>query len=98
MEETNRDSGLMDVYERSLPQVYGYLLDRCGERAIAEDLTSETFLAALRAGQEPGSPAPAGQRGRVRCVPGGAYRLAIPWDAPHQTIYALTAREDTWRA
>jgi RNA polymerase sigma-70 factor (ECF subfamily) len=32
-----------------LPQVYGYLLPRCGSVAIAEDLTSETFLAAVAA-------------------------------------------------
>jgi RNA polymerase sigma-70 factor (ECF subfamily) len=29
--------------------VYGYLLHRCGDVHIAEDLTSETFLAAARA-------------------------------------------------
>ena len=28
-------------------QVYGYLLARCGQRAVAEDLTAETFLAAV---------------------------------------------------
>jgi RNA polymerase sigma-70 factor (ECF subfamily) len=40
--------GLLEVYERALPQVYGYLMSRCGQRSIAEDLTSETFLAAAR--------------------------------------------------
>jgi RNA polymerase sigma-70 factor (ECF subfamily) len=29
--------------------VYGYLLSRCGSRSLAEDLTAETFLAAVRA-------------------------------------------------
>jgi RNA polymerase sigma-70 factor (ECF subfamily) len=43
--------GLLEVYDRALPQVYGYLMSRCGERPVAEDLTSETFLAAAR--QEP---------------------------------------------
>ena len=38
---------LLALYERALPQVYGYLLDRCGDVATAEDLTSETFLAAV---------------------------------------------------
>ncbi|MGH8919658.1 MAG: RNA polymerase sigma factor [Actinomycetes bacterium] len=36
---------LLALYDRALPQVYGYLLSRCGDRAVAEDLTSETFLA-----------------------------------------------------
>jgi RNA polymerase sigma-70 factor (ECF subfamily) len=33
----------------ALPDVYGYLFGRCGDRAVAEDLTSETFLAAVAA-------------------------------------------------
>src|ERR1700730_18589081 len=37
---------LLALYDRALPQVYGYLMARCGDRAVAEDLTSETFLAA----------------------------------------------------
>jgi RNA polymerase sigma-70 factor, ECF subfamily len=32
-----------------MPQIYGYLLSRCGQRALAEDLTAETFLAAVDA-------------------------------------------------
>ena len=39
----------LDLYDRALPQVYGYLLARCGQRAVAEDLTAETFLAAVDA-------------------------------------------------
>ena len=38
---------LLQLYDAALPQVYGYLLSRCGQRALAEDLTAETFLAAL---------------------------------------------------
>jgi RNA polymerase sigma-70 factor, ECF subfamily len=38
---------LLELYDAALPQVYGYLLSRCGQRALAEDLTAETFLAAL---------------------------------------------------
>src|SRR5205823_10395395 len=48
---------LLALYDHALPQVYGYLLARCGQRAVAEDLTAETFLAAVdavRAG--PGAP------------------------------------------
>ena len=41
-------ASLLEVYDRALPQVYGYLMSRCGERSVAEDLTSETFLAATR--------------------------------------------------
>jgi RNA polymerase sigma-70 factor (ECF subfamily) len=40
---------LLDVYGSALPQVYGYLLRRCGRREIAEELASETFLAAAAA-------------------------------------------------
>jgi RNA polymerase sigma-70 factor, ECF subfamily len=39
--------GLLALYDEALPQVYGYLLSRCGQRALAEDLTAETFLAAV---------------------------------------------------
>jgi len=40
---------LLAVYERALPQVYGYLRARTASTAVAEDLTSETFLAAVDA-------------------------------------------------
>jgi RNA polymerase sigma-70 factor, ECF subfamily len=43
------DPGLLSLYDRALPEVYGYLLARCGQRALAEDLTAETFLAAVTA-------------------------------------------------
>jgi RNA polymerase sigma-70 factor, ECF subfamily len=36
-------------YDDALPHVYGYLSARCGSRALAEDLTAETFLAAVDA-------------------------------------------------
>ena len=42
-------SALLALYERSLPAVYGYLLPRCGGVSLAEDITSETFLAAVDA-------------------------------------------------
>lgn len=47
------DLGLLSLYDRALPEVYGYLLARCGQRALAEDLTAETFLAAVHAGDAP---------------------------------------------
>jgi RNA polymerase sigma-70 factor, ECF subfamily len=40
---------LIDLYDTALPDVYGYLASRCGSAAVAEELTSETFLAAVDA-------------------------------------------------
>ena len=40
---------LCQLYDAALPQVYGYLVHRCGSAAVAEDLTSETFMAAVDA-------------------------------------------------
>jgi RNA polymerase sigma-70 factor (ECF subfamily) len=40
---------LLELYDAALPEVYGYLLSRCRQRALAEDLTAETFLAAVDA-------------------------------------------------
>ena len=42
-------AALLALYDRALPVVYGYLLPRCGAAPLAEDLTSETFLAAVDA-------------------------------------------------
>jgi RNA polymerase sigma-70 factor, ECF subfamily len=50
------DPGLLSLYDRALPEVYGYLLARCGRRVLAEDLTAETFLAAVRAETDGGPP------------------------------------------
>lgn len=41
--------GLLELYDVSLPQVYGYLISRCGQVQLAEDLTAQTFLAAVAA-------------------------------------------------
>jgi RNA polymerase sigma-70 factor (ECF subfamily) len=40
---------LLALYDRAVPEVYGYLLPRCGSITLAEDLTAETFLAAVAA-------------------------------------------------
>jgi RNA polymerase sigma-70 factor (ECF subfamily) len=40
---------LVALYDRALPQVYGYLLPRCGSASIAEEVTAETFMAAVTA-------------------------------------------------
>src|SRR5690242_6127653 len=39
------------MYDRALPQVFGYLRVRVGNETVAEDLTAETFLAAVQAVQ-----------------------------------------------
>lgn len=46
----SRAPALLDLYDTVFPEVYGYLLARCGRRTLAEDLTAETSLAAVTAG------------------------------------------------
>src|SRR5215469_12475107 len=37
-----------ELYEQALAAIYGYFLHRCGGRvSVAEDLTQETFMAAI---------------------------------------------------
>jgi predicted enzyme related to lactoylglutathione lyase len=50
--------GLLTLYDVALPHVYGYLLARCGDTGLAEDLTAESFLAAVHAVRKPGAPDP----------------------------------------
>ena len=40
---------LLTLYDEAVGDVYGYLLRRCRDRAEAEDLTSEVFMAAAAA-------------------------------------------------
>jgi len=40
---------LLALYDTALPEVYGYLVARCPSATLAEDLTAETFLAAVAA-------------------------------------------------
>jgi RNA polymerase sigma-70 factor (ECF subfamily) len=47
---------LLALYDEALPVVYGYFVRRCGDRATAEDLTSETFLAAMDAARKDDPP------------------------------------------
>jgi RNA polymerase sigma-70 factor (ECF subfamily) len=49
---------LLTLYDEALPQVYGYLLSRCGNSALAEDLTADCFLAAVSAVRRSGAPPP----------------------------------------
>ena len=50
--------GLLELYDEALPHVYGYLLARCRDATLAEDLTAETFLAAVAALRKPGAAEP----------------------------------------
>jgi len=50
--------GLLELYDDALPHVYGYLLARCGDASLAEDLTAESFLAAVHAARKPGAVEP----------------------------------------
>jgi len=42
-------AAVLELYERGVGDVYGYLVRRCMNAATAEDLTAETFLAAAKA-------------------------------------------------
>jgi len=55
-EMADQGAALLAMYDRALPQVYGYLRARAGNEAIAEDLTAETFLAAVQAIQRDAIP------------------------------------------
>ena len=45
-------AALLALYDDALPSVYGYFVRRCADKATAEDLTSETFLAAMDAARK----------------------------------------------
>jgi RNA polymerase sigma-70 factor (ECF subfamily) len=62
--EPDAPRALLTLYDDALPVVYGYFVRRCGDRGTAEDLTSETFLAAMDAARRKGLAAP---------------RISVPW-------------------
>ena len=45
----NGAEGLLAIYDRALPQVFGYVVRRCGINALAEDITADVFMAAATA-------------------------------------------------
>lgn len=49
---------LLALYDEALPHVYGYMLSRSGNTALAEDLTAGTFLAAAAAVRSGTAPTP----------------------------------------
>jgi RNA polymerase sigma-70 factor (ECF subfamily) len=55
-EEVPEEDPVAAIYHRSLPHVYGYLLSRCGNASLAEDLAAETFMAAVAAAGQPDAP------------------------------------------
>jgi RNA polymerase sigma-70 factor (ECF subfamily) len=94
-------AGLLELYDEALPHVYGYLLGRCGNAALAEDLTSESFLAAVDAARKPGAPAPS-----VPWLIGVArHKLADHWRRTERDLRVLRlldsiteTAEDPWDA
>jgi RNA polymerase sigma-70 factor, ECF subfamily len=52
-EAVSRPDPVAAIYRRALPHVYGYLLTRCGSVSLAEDLTADTFMAAVAATRHP---------------------------------------------
>jgi RNA polymerase sigma-70 factor, ECF subfamily len=52
----NAPRALLALYDEALPAVYGYFARRCGDRSTAEDLTSDTFLAAMDAARKEAPP------------------------------------------
>jgi RNA polymerase sigma-70 factor (ECF subfamily) len=80
------------IYHRALPYVYGYLLSRCGSVSVAEDLTAETFLAAVTSARQPDAP-----EVTVAWLTGVArHKLADHWRqrAREQRTLAATAETD----
>ena len=65
------------IYRRALPQVYGYLLPRCGSTVLAEDLTAETFMAAVATVRQ--GRAPAGEVTVAWLVGVARHKLADHW-------------------
>jgi RNA polymerase sigma-70 factor (ECF subfamily) len=49
---SDQGPALLALYDSALPEVYGYLVRRCDGPTVAEDLTAETFLAAVTAVQK----------------------------------------------
>lgn len=43
----DRTAPFLALYERTVDRVYSYLASRLGDRAVAEDLTQDVFIAAL---------------------------------------------------
>jgi RNA polymerase sigma-70 factor (ECF subfamily) len=96
---------LLALYDEALPAVYGYFVRRCGDRATAEDLTSETFLAAMDAARK-SDPPPSTKTPSMPWLLGvarhkladhyrrGQHRLTVPVADPPERVDAA----DDWDA
>lgn len=91
-EKVRPDPGaaLLALYDAALPQVYGYLLARCGRRTLAEDLTAETFLAAVAASRR--RPSPAMSLGWLVGI--ARHKLVDHWRAAEREERGLRAVDD----
>ncbi|MEO0493721.1 MAG: sigma-70 family RNA polymerase sigma factor [Actinomycetota bacterium] len=49
-----QESAIADLFDREAPEVFRYVHRRCGDRALAEDITQEAFVAAVRSDLAPG--------------------------------------------
>ncbi len=49
VESEDQGAALLALYDGAVGEIYGYLLARCRNRSIAEDVTSEVFMAAVDA-------------------------------------------------
>jgi len=90
-------AALLATYDRSLPHVYGYLLSRCGRQVLAEDLTAETFLAAVDAVRRDAS-APVSTAWLIGIA---RHKLVDHWrrlEREERTLRAVegTATDDPW--
>lgn len=91
---SNRSHVLLTVFDEALPKVYGYMLSRSGDQALAEDLTADTFMAAAAAVWNGSAPTPT-----TRWLTGIArHKLADHWrrvDREQRALRLVEASEAT---
>lgn len=92
---------LLELYEEALPHVYGYLASRCRSTALAQDLTAETFLAAVSAARAGTAPA----MGTGWLIGVARHKLVDHWrrqEREHRGLAEVAAaqveHEDPWEA
>ena len=79
-EAVSRPDPVAAIYRRALPHVYGYLLSRCGSVSLAEDLTADTFMAAVAATRQQDAGTPEAPEVTVSWLVGVArHKLADHW-------------------
>ncbi len=96
---------LLELYDEALPVVYGYFVRRCGDRGTAEDLTSETFLAAMDAARKGESPTISipwlvgvARHKLADHYRRGQQRLAVPVAEPPEPVLEAGGVADDWDA